>query len=168
MINPSLLAQARQQGSSKASIAQAFGQSDPNQAIKDLSRRVESLERRLALIEQALSIGADGSVVLYSSASLLVYAEGTTEVNGRQGVVVDSGDSKFTASAGNVTVSAPSKITLNSGADTAMTSSKLTVNASEVDINAGMSKASGTVQCDTIIANSVVGSSYTPGAGNIW
>jgi hypothetical protein len=24
------------------------------------------------------------------------------------------------------------------------------------------------VQCDTLIANSVVAASYTPGAGNIW
>jgi hypothetical protein len=31
-----------------------------------------------------------------------------------------------------------------------------------------MSKFSGVVQCDTLIASSVVGSSYTPGAGNIW
>ncbi|RZA21717.1 MAG: hypothetical protein EOP93_02380 [Lysobacteraceae bacterium] len=25
-----------------------------------------------------------------------------------------------------------------------------------------------TIRCDTIIANSVVGASYTPGAGNVW
>ena len=37
-----------------------------------------------------------------------------------------------------------------------------------ITVNAGMSKFSGVVQCDTIIANSVVGASYTPGAGNIW
>ncbi len=35
-------------------------------------------------------------------------------------------------------------------------------------VNAGMSKFSGVVQGDTVIANSVVGTSYTPGAGNIW
>ena len=32
----------------------------------------------------------------------------------------------------------------------------------------GDSTFSGVVQCDTMIANSVVGTSYTPGAGNIW
>jgi hypothetical protein len=31
-----------------------------------------------------------------------------------------------------------------------------------------MSKFSGVVQCDTLIANSVAAASYTPGAGNIW
>ncbi len=54
------------------------------------------------------------------------------------------------------------------------TSGKLTINASQVEVNAalvtgntGMLKASGIVQCDTLIANSVIASSYTPGAGNI-
>lgn len=42
------------------------------------------------------------------------------------------------------------------------------VNAAMVTVNAGMSKFSGVVQCDTLITNSVVSPSYTPGAGNIW
>ena len=37
-----------------------------------------------------------------------------------------------------------------------------------ITVNAGMSKCSGVVQADTVIASSVVGASYTPGAGNIW
>jgi len=35
-------------------------------------------------------------------------------------------------------------------------------------VTAGMSKFSGVVQCDTLIATTVVGTTYTPGAGNIW
>ena len=35
-------------------------------------------------------------------------------------------------------------------------------------VDAGMSKFSGVVQCDTLISNSVISASYTPGAGNIW
>jgi hypothetical protein len=31
-----------------------------------------------------------------------------------------------------------------------------------------MSTFSGIVQCDTIIATTVVGTTYTPGAGNVW
>lgn len=46
--------------------------------------------------------------------------------------------------------------------------STLEINASMVTVNAGMSKFSGVVQCDTLITNSVVSPSYTPGAGNIW
>ena len=52
---------------------------------------------------------------------------------------------------------------------------KLTVNAATAEVsaatltvNAGMSTFSGVVQADTVITNSVVSTSYTPGAGNIW
>ena len=44
----------------------------------------------------------------------------------------------------------------------------LHVHAAFVTVDAGMSRFSGVVQCDTLITNSVVSSSYTPGAGNIW
>jgi hypothetical protein len=36
-----------------------------------------------------------------------------------------------------------------------------------MQVDAGMARFSGVVQCDTLIANSVVSSSYTPGAGNL-
>ena len=44
----------------------------------------------------------------------------------------------------------------------------ITVTASMVTVNAGMSAFSGAVKADTVIANSVISASYTPGAGNIW
>jgi hypothetical protein len=37
-----------------------------------------------------------------------------------------------------------------------------------VTVDAGMSKFSGVVQADTVICNSIISASYTPGAGNIW
>jgi hypothetical protein len=37
-----------------------------------------------------------------------------------------------------------------------------------VTVDAGMSKFSGVVKADTVISNSVISASYTPGAGNIW
>jgi hypothetical protein len=41
-------------------------------------------------------------------------------------------------------------------------------NFAMLDVSAAMAKFAGTIQCDTIIAKNVVGSSYTPGAGNVW
>jgi hypothetical protein len=41
------------------------------------------------------------------------------------------------------------------------------ISVGSLGVNAGMSKFSGVVQCDTLIANSVVASRYTPGAGNV-
>jgi uncharacterized protein involved in type VI secretion and phage assembly len=45
---------------------------------------------------------------------------------------------------------------------------RMKVTASMVSVDAAMSKFSGVVQADTVITNSVVSSSYTPGAGNFW
>ena len=36
-----------------------------------------------------------------------------------------------------------------------------------IELNAGMVRSAGVIQADTIIADSVVASSYTPGAGNV-
>lgn len=70
---------------------------------------------------------------------------------------------------------AGNSIKLESAGITIMSSAKVTVQASTVDVsagsvsvNAGMSTFSGVVQCSTLITNSVVSASYTPGAGNIW
>lgn len=46
--------------------------------------------------------------------------------------------------------------------------SQVTVDAGMVRLNAGAVAVTGTLTVDTLIANSVVASSYTPGAGNIW
>lgn len=40
--------------------------------------------------------------------------------------------------------------------------------ASFLQVEAGMARFSGVLQCDTLISNTVVSSTYTPGAGNVW
>lgn len=64
-------------------------------------------------------------------------------------------------------------VKLETSGVTITTSAKVTINASTAEISAGMltvnpglSKFSGVVQCDTLISNSVISASYTPGAGN--
>jgi uncharacterized protein involved in type VI secretion and phage assembly len=61
-----------------------------------------------------------------------------------------------------------SEVTINSSATVAVNASRVTVSASMVQVDAGMSRFSGVVQADTVIANAIVGTTYTPGAGNIW
>ena len=46
--------------------------------------------------------------------------------------------------------------------------STIDVTAAKVRFNAALVEASGVLKVDTLIANSVVAASYTPGAGNIW
>jgi hypothetical protein len=48
------------------------------------------------------------------------------------------------------------------------TAAKLTINAPSLTINAAMTQFSGVVQANTVITDSVVANSYTPGTGNIW
>lgn len=85
-------------------------------------------------------------------------------------VVLDDGGRSIT-----VEDPAGSSIALDAGGVTIRTSTTVAVEASTVDVsasmvtvNAGMSRFSGVVQADTVITNSVISSSYTPGAGNIW
>jgi uncharacterized protein involved in type VI secretion and phage assembly len=59
-------------------------------------------------------------------------------------------------------------ITVNASARVTISASQVSVSAGMVTVDAGMSRFSGVVQADTIITNSVVSASYTPGAGNIW
>lgn len=69
---------------------------------------------------------------------------------------------------GQSVILSASSIAVKSSGTVTVDASSMTVNASMLTVNASMSKFSGVVQADTVIATSVVGSSYTPGAGNMW
>lgn len=74
--------------------------------------------------------------------------------------VEDSNGNSVTLQTSGITVTAAAKVTVEA--------STVEVKAGMVTVDAGMSKFSGVVQAATVITNSVVSSSYTPGAGNIW
>ena len=71
-----------------------------------------------------------------------------------------SGNSVTLESAG-ITVRAAAKVTVQAAGN-------VDVSAAMVKVDAAMANFSGVVQCQTLIATSVVSSSYTPGAGNVW
>jgi len=82
--------------------------------------------------------------------------------------LTDAGDT-CTIQVGSTTIQATtSGVTITTSASIQLQTASLTVTAASVSVNAAISQFSGVVQCDTLIANSVVGTSYTPGAGNIW
>lgn len=74
--------------------------------------------------------------------------------------IVDSNGNSVKLEASGITVTATAKVTINA--------SQVQVSAPLVSVNAGMSTFSGVVKVDTLISNSVISASYTPGAGNIW
>jgi uncharacterized protein involved in type VI secretion and phage assembly len=92
------------------------------------------------------------------------------ETPGGQKVTLKDGPGAVTVEDGNgnsvkletagITLTASAKVTVNAG--------QVAISAGMVTVDAGMSKFSGVVQADTVISNSVVSASYTPGAGNIW
>lgn len=92
------------------------------------------------------------------------------ETPGGQRIVLEDGPGKVTVqdAEGNSATFEASGITVDSAAKVTINASTVEVSAGMVTVNAGMSKFSGVVQADTVITNSVVSASYTPGAGNIW
>lgn len=66
----------------------------------------------------------------------------------------------ITVDTSGVKIQAPAKVRIEAAT--------VELSAGMVKVDAAMSKFSGVVQCDALISNAVVSSSYTPGAGNIW
>lgn len=94
----------------------------------------------------------------------------TLETPGGQKLTLKDGPGsiEMADSNGNSVKLEPSGITVNASAKVTISASLVEVSAGMLTVNAGMSKFSGVVQADTVISNSVVSASYTPGAGNIW
>jgi uncharacterized protein involved in type VI secretion and phage assembly len=73
--------------------------------------------------------------------------------------IVDSNGNSVKLGSAGVVVAASAKLTL--------TASTIRLSAGSLTVD-GSTTFSGQVKCDTLVANSVVSSSYTPGAGNVW
>ena len=78
------------------------------------------------------------------------------------------GSVKVNDSNGNSIDLGPSGITVNASAMVKVEASFVTVSASFMSVDCPFTSFSGIVQADTVITNSVISASYTPGAGNIW
>lgn len=70
---------------------------------------------------------------------------------------------------GRIEITDPSgnTITLGGGGITLKAAASVEISAPALTVSVGVAKFPGVVQCDTLIANNVVASSYTPGAGNV-
>lgn len=68
----------------------------------------------------------------------------------------------------NAITLAPSGVTVQASATVRITGSVITLEAAAINLKSGLVTCDGTLQSHTLITESVVASSYTPGAGNIW
>jgi uncharacterized protein involved in type VI secretion and phage assembly len=82
-----------------------------------------------------------------------------TDGNGGE-IVMERGPQSVSMTASEISVRSSGQVNIDA--------SMVNVSAGMVKVDAGMSKFSGVVQADTVISNSVISASYTPGAGNIW
>jgi uncharacterized protein involved in type VI secretion and phage assembly len=117
-------------------------------------------------VEQRYAIKtASGSLLVFDDAAPSITV---TTPNNNSIALTDAGNT-CTVTVGTTTIQATTTgVTITTSASVELKTASLTIGASSVTVNAAMSQFSGAVQCDTLIASTVMGASYTPGAGNIW
>lgn len=88
---------------------------------------------------------------------------------GVTGELTDSGGGKIEFKAAGATIKVDSSgVSVQTGSKVKVEASQVEVSAGMVKVDAAMSKFSGIVKCDVLQATTVIASTYTPGAGNIW
>lgn len=92
-----------------------------------------------------------------------------TTPGGVSGELTDRGGGtiELTASGNTITMNTQG-VEVQAAAKVTVSAAQVEVNAGQVSVNAAMSKFSGIVSCDVLQATTVIASTYTPGAGNVW
>jgi uncharacterized protein involved in type VI secretion and phage assembly len=93
-----------------------------------------------------------------------------TTPNGVSGTLTDEagGSIKFEDTGGNSITIDTQGIALQAASKVKVTAGQVEISAGMVKVDAGLSKFSGVVKCDVLQATTVIATTYTPGAGNIW
>ena len=131
------------------------GKDDPPQAMQ-AGNNVKSIVSRSGI--RITLDDTDGAVTL------------TLETPGGQQVSLADGGAQVTVqdSNGNSCQLAPSGITITAASKLTISAATAEIDIGQVTVNSGTWTYSGVVQCDTLISGTVVGTSYTPGVGNVW
>jgi len=88
---------------------------------------------------------------------------------GVKATLTDESGGKITLEAAGNTITMDTQgVSIQAGSKVSVTAGQVEVSAGQVTVNAGISQFSGVVRCDTLVATTVVGTTYTPGAGNVW
>ena len=88
---------------------------------------------------------------------------------GTSGELTDAEGGKIEFKSAGTTVTIDTQgVSIDTPLEVKVQATQVSISAGMVKVDAAISKFSGVVQADTVITNSTVSSSYTPGAGNIW
>jgi uncharacterized protein involved in type VI secretion and phage assembly len=131
------------------------GQDDPPESM-DSDNNIRSIVSRSGI--RITLDDTDGAVTL------------TLETPGGQQVSLADSGSQITVqdSNGNSCQLAPSGVTITAASKLTISAATAEIDIGQVTVSSGIWTYSGVIQCDTLISSTVVGSSYTPGVGNIW
>lgn len=89
--------------------------------------------------------------------------------NGVTLTMTDEGGGKVeVVCAGNTIKIDTSGVSVQAASKVSVQAANVEVSAGMVKVDAAMSKFSGVVKCDVLQATTVIATTYTPGAGNIW
>jgi hypothetical protein len=83
-------------------------------------------------------------------------------------VVRDAGSVRIMDGLGRAIRLDASGITIESGSRVSISAPTVEITTSVLTINAAVTKATGVLEADTVKCNTMIASTYTPGAGNIW
>jgi hypothetical protein len=78
-----------------------------------------------------------------------------------------AGDAVHIGPAG-IDVRSSTTVVISAAAKVEFAASAIEANAATFVAEAALARFAGVVQCETLVANGVVASNYTPGVGNIW
>jgi uncharacterized protein involved in type VI secretion and phage assembly len=114
---------------------------------------------RIAIVEESDGQAQISLTTPNDEGSVLV----TQESNGKIEIKITSG-SKITIDSQGISLETPNKVKVQAS----LQASQVDVTAAKVNVDAALSKFSGVVKCDVLQATTVVATTYTPGAGNVW
>ncbi len=127
---------------------------DPQFLKNLLEQRLRQLEERFGAVFKQ-----DGSIELNSHRKIEIAVGGSRVSIDASGVSVRS--------AGTVKVDAP-RVELVGTQTRVQGGGVLELSAGVVKLESPLTQSPGMVKCEVLQATSVVGASYTPGAGNVW
>jgi uncharacterized protein involved in type VI secretion and phage assembly len=89
--------------------------------------------------------------------------------NGAKATLTDASGGEITLTVGGNTLTMDSSgVSIETSGEFSVQASSITMTAGSVSVTSGSSDFSGAVSAASVTTSSVVSSSYTPGAGNIW
>lgn len=123
---------------------------------------VEASQNKITLGPEGITIEVTaGTLNVKSTAVTNIEAQGAVMVKSTAAMTLQSSASMNILSGGTLAVTATGAVNVTAGG-------LVNVTGSLLNVTAPMAMFSGVLQATTVIATSVVSSSYTPGVGNIW